>query len=126
MGKTTWLYAIAALLLLVGCSTNEPPHPTIDSIPPPAISLTPVLSRTPAPTETATATQSPTSTSTQAAKLTPSPTVTPFGNFKGEWVIVQKFKGQDLFLYSLDGKEIDNLTKDLSGEQAFYGLVAGR
>ncbi len=120
MGKTTWLYAIAALLLLVGCSINEPPHPTIDSIPPPTISLTPVLSLTTAPTETATATQSPTP-ATQAAILTPSPTVTPFGNFKGEWIIVQKFKGQDLFLYSLDGKEIDNLTKDLSGDKLFMG-----
>jgi hypothetical protein len=121
MGKTTWLYAIAALLLLVGCSTNEPPHATIDSIPPPAISLTPIPSMTPAPTETVTAAQSPTSTSTQTATLTPSPTGTPFGNFKGEWVIVQKFKGQDLFLFSLDGKEIDNLTKDMSGDKLFMG-----
>jgi dipeptidyl aminopeptidase/acylaminoacyl peptidase len=116
MQKIILLYPVAALML-VGCGINNPIHPTIDLIPPPSISSTPVPSETPAPTPIPTNTLAPTAPATN----TPGPTATPFGQFTGEYVIVQKFKEMDLFLFSNDGDEIANLTKDLKGHKLFMG-----
>ena len=116
MQKIILLYPVAALML-VGCTINNPIHPTIDLIPPPSISSTPVPSETPVPTPIPTNTLAPTAPATN----TPGPTATPFGQFTGEYVIVQKFKEMDLFLFSNDGDEIANLTKDLEGHKLFMG-----
>jgi WD40 repeat protein len=114
----------------MGCTVNNSPHPTTDSIPPPTRSATLLASKTlpstvtPIPTATVAAGLAPSATHQVPADtqtLTPGPTVTPFGNFTGEFVIVQKFKEKDLYLYSSDGKEIKNLTSDLEGDKLFMG-----
>jgi dipeptidyl aminopeptidase/acylaminoacyl peptidase len=58
---------------------------------------------------------------TATITFTPAPTETPFGTFTGEYVIVQKFREMDLYLYTLDGNEIRNLTQDLKGDKLFMG-----
>ncbi len=122
MRKTILLCTVAAWML-VGCTVNNPPHPTLNSIPPPTMSITPLPSKvllstaTAAPVVTSTDTPAPTVTATSS----PGPTATPFGGFTGQYVIVQKFKEMDLYLYSSEGKEIKNLTKDLEGDKLFMG-----
>jgi hypothetical protein len=122
MRKTILLCTVAAWVL-VGCAVNNPPHPTIDSIPPPTRNITPLPSKTspstatPVPIVTSTDTPAPVATRTSV----PGPTATPFGGFSAQFVIVQKFKEMDLYLYSLDGYEIKNLTGDLQGDKLFMG-----
>jgi WD40 repeat protein len=115
MGKKIMLL-IVAVLVLAGCTVDNPPNPLIDQEQP-TVSITPLATQSPVPSATPTATQLPTATTT----FTPQPTSTPFGRFNGQYVIVQKFKEMDLYLYSIDGKEIANLTKDLDGNKLFMG-----
>jgi hypothetical protein len=115
--RKTIMFFIIAVLLLAGCTVNPPPQPSTDAIPLPTSTMTLIPSNTPLPSEIPTATQKPSPTVTN----TPGPTETPFGTFKGQYVVVQKFRAMDLFLYSLQGKEISNLTKDLEGDKLFMG-----
>jgi hypothetical protein len=122
MRKIILLCTVAAQII-VGCTVNNPPQPTIDSIPPPTVGVSPLPPKasisveTTIPTATSTDTLAPAATRT----MTSESTATPFGNFDGQFVIVQRFKEMDLYLYSVDGKEIKNLTKDLKGDKLFMG-----
>jgi WD40 repeat protein len=122
MRKTILLCTVAAWMI-AGCTVNNPPHPTIDSIPQPTMSLTPSpsgsLPSTAASLPTATSTDTPAPAAPET--IITGPTATPFGGFTAQYVIVQKFKEMDLYLYSADGKEIKNLTGDLEGDKLFMG-----
>ncbi len=115
MGRKPMLFFVA-VFVLAGCTVNIPPNPPIDREQPTA-SFTALPTQTPLPSAISIATPVPTVTAT----LTPQPTGTPFGRFNSQYVIVQKFKEMDLYIYSIDGKEIDNLTKDLEGNKLFMG-----
>jgi WD40 repeat protein len=123
MRKTILLCAVAAWVM-VGCTVNNPPHPTIDSIPPPTGSITPFPSKTLPSTATPVPIVASMDTPAMPPPTTtpvPGPTATPFGGFTAQFVIVQKFKEMDLYLYSLDGYELKNLTRDLQGDKLFMG-----
>ena len=124
--RKTILLCTVATWILVGCTVNNPPHPTIDSIPPPTRSITLLAIQNLAFTCNADPHCDrcgyPGASSRCLRKcLLPDQRLLHLVISPVKYVIVQKFKGKDLYLYSLDGKEIRNLTKDLEGDKLFMG-----
>jgi len=115
--SATFLLNLILIFLAIGCNqVSIEPTSTSTQIPP-------VDTNTPPPptaTYTATNTLVPTPTFTPAPTSTPTLTPTPFGGYSGNLVAVQEKRGEgDVFIYSMEGEELYNLTGNLEGYKRF-------